>query len=337
MSGQAPDPAPLMALATSYWGSQALFAAVELGVFARLAKGPASAEQVAAAAGTRPRPTRLLLNALAALGLVREQQGTFTNTPVAAAFLAPASPAYLGEALGYARDMYHAWGELERALREDAPVASPESYLGEDEARTRRFVRGMHARAVGVGQALVSMVDLTGRRHMLDVGGGPGTYSALFTRRYPQLRARVLELPAVAAIADEILGSMGAAGRVSVIPGNYHHTPFPADNDVVLVSGVLHREREDRARDLIARAAGSLLPGGLLVVSDVFTDPGGAGPPFAALFGLNMLLSAPDGGVHADADVAAWMGEAGLVDATVRPFPPPMPHRVITAHRPEAG
>ena len=75
------------------------------------------------------------------------------------------------------------------------------------------------------------------------------------------------------------------------------------------------------------------MPNGLLVVSDVFTDAGGAGPAFAALFGLNMLLTAPDGGVHADADVAAWMRDEGLEVVQMQPFPPPMPHRVVIGRR----
>jgi hypothetical protein len=81
---------------------------------------------------------------------------------------------------------------------------------------------------------------------------------------------------------------------------------------------------------LLGKSAASLVPGGLLVVSDVLTDAGGATPSFAALFGVNMMLSAPNGGVHSDADVARWFGEAGFGDVTVRPFPPPMPHRVVT-------
>ena len=72
-----------------------------------------------------------------------------------------------------------------------------------------------------------------------------------------------------------------------------------------------------------------LEPGGLLVVGDVFTDAGGCSPPFAALFGLNMLLTAPDGGVHADADVAQWMLDAGFATTDIRAFPPPLPHRVV--------
>jgi len=65
-------------------------------------------------------------------------------------------------------------------------------------------------------------------------------------------------------------------------------------------------------------------------VSDVFTDAGGCSPPFAALFGLNMALTAHDGTVHADADVARWMQEAGFTGIVTRALPPPMPHRVVT-------
>jgi hypothetical protein len=71
----------------------------------------------------------------------------------------------------------------------------------------------------------------------------------------------------------------------------------------------------------------------LLLISDVFTDADGARPAFAALFGLNMMLSAPDGGVHADADVADWMRDAGFTAVDVRPFPPPMPHRLLIGEK----
>jgi len=97
--------------------------------------------------------------------------------------------------------------------------------------------------------------------------------------------------------------------------------------------GVLHRESAATCRSLIARAAEGLESGGVLVISDVFTDPDGTSPPFAALFGVNMMLSAPNGGVHADADVARWMKDEELMDVGTRPFPPPMPHRVLSGRK----
>ena len=69
-------------------------------------------------------------------------------------------------------------------------------------------------------------------------------------------------------------------------------------------------------------------------MSDVFADAGGTSPAFATLFGLNMLLTARDGGVHADADVAAWMEQAGCARTERRPFPPPMPHRLVIGYKP---
>jgi hypothetical protein len=105
---------------------------------------------------------------------------------------------------------------------------------------------------------------------------------------------------------------------------------FPAGNDVVMISGVFHRETEDTCRGFIRRAHQALEPGGMLIVSDVFTDAGGQGPLFATLFGLNMMLTAADGEVHADEDVATWMKQAGFGPVNKMSFPPPMPHRIVT-------
>lgn len=323
------DPSPLMRLSTAYWDSQALLTANRIGLFDLLADKPLDSNAIADKLQTAPRPTRLLLKACVGLGLLEEVEGGFHNTPLSAAFLVSGTPAYMGNAIRYSDNLYGAWGALETALREDRPTMAPETYLGRDAKKTRDFVYGMHDRALGIGRALVGLVDLSGRSRMLDVGGGPGTYSALLALRYPQLQSVVMDLPDVVAIAAEIVAGMGVADRVTTMAGDYMKTPFPQEKDVVLISGVFHRESEATCRSLIENAVASLLPGGLLLISDVFTDDGGAQPVFAAMFGLNMMLSAPDGGVHADADVARWMRDAGFATSEVRPFPPPMPHRLI--------
>ena len=84
---------------------------------------------------------------------------------------------------------------------------------------------------------------------------------------------------------------------------------------------------------MIAKASKCLDPGGSLIICDVFTDADGAGPAFATMFGLNMLLTAADGGVHADADVASWMEQAGFGTEPVIDFPGPMPHRVLVGRK----
>lgn len=328
-----PDPRGIMALATAYWGSQALFAARRLGVFEALDPGPATAPALARRLAVGERALTLLLNACAALGLLEKAGERYANAPAAAAFLVPGRPAYMGEALAYGEDVYAQWGALDRVVREGG-VERSEGYLGDDPERTRHFVYGMHGRALGVGGALVDLVDLADCGTLLDLGGGPGTYAALLLQRHPRLTATVVDLPPIAALAGEILDTMGVAGRVALLPGDYHEVALPAGQDAVLISGVLHRESPTRARRLIARAVAALAPGGRMVVSDVMTAPGDDGPAFATLFGLNMLLTAPDGGVHSTAHVTGWLAAAGLRVDPPRPFPPPMPHTVITATLP---
>lgn len=324
-----PDPSPIMRLTTAYWDSQAFLTACRLRIFDALAGEPRGAADLAGELNLDPRAAALFLNACTALGLLEKHEGLYRNSALAGVFLVSTSPAFMGNAVRYADHLYPAWGELEQALNTGQPVVPEASYLGQDPERTRAFVHGMHDRATAIGRALVALVDLEGRKSMLDVGGGPGTYSMLLTERYPGLVSTVLELEGVAAIAREIVASHGASERVSFVVGSYRETEFPSGNDVVLMSGMFHRETEASCRRLIEKARDALLPGGLLVVSDVFTDEGGASPAFATLFGLNMLLTAPDGTVHSDAGVAEWMREAGFSELASRPFPPPMPHRVV--------
>ena len=325
-----PDPGPIVRLTTAYWDSQALLTANRLQLFDQLASGPRSVEQVATALGLDARMTGLLLRVLASLGLLEQHDGGFANSPAAAAFLVSTSPAYMGGAMRYSDPLYATWGRLEEALRSGQPALAAETYLGDDPAHTRTFVHSMHGRAMGIARALVEVLDLTGRRRLLDVGGGPGTYSILLTGRYPGLHAEVLELPGVAAVAREIVAAAGAGERVALRDGDYHTAEFGSGYDVVLMSGMFHREHEASCRRLIDKARAALVPGGLLAVSDVFTDAGGCSPPFAALFGLNMALTAPHGTVHADADVARWMRDAGFDGVATRSLPPPMPHRVVS-------
>lgn len=329
MSG-APDPSSIVRLSTAFWDSQTLFTANRLRLFDALAGGPRTADDVAAALGTDARSTAMLMRALVGLGFLKKDGAQFENTPTAAVFLVSKSPAFMGNVITYSDKLYDAWGGLEGAVRSGKPSLPAETYLGDDPAHTRAFVVAMHERALGIARALVSVLDLSGRRSMLDVGGGPGTYSVMLTGQFAGLKSEVLELPGVAAVARELVAQAGASDRVSLRDGSYHTADFGRGFDVVLMSGMFHRETEAACRGLIARGAAALNPGGMLIVSDIFADAGGTHPPFASMFGLNMMLTAPDGGVHADADVQRWMADAGFGELRTVPLPPPMPHRVVT-------
>jgi ubiquinone/menaquinone biosynthesis C-methylase UbiE len=328
------NPARLVEMASAFYESCVLFAASDLGIFAELAElGDAEAETLAEACRLNLRGARLLLDACVALGLLGKDAGRYRNSPEAAAFLVPGSPADLSGAICYNRDVYAAWGKLAELVRTGRPVEPPELHLGEDPERTRTFVLAMHGRAMGIGRAVIPWLDLAGRKKILDIGGGPGTYSVLIAGAFPQAECTVVDLPEVARIADEIISGAGFADRVRTLAGDYHTLPLPSGQDAVIFFGVLHQEAPEAIRNLLRRAHRALNPGGIVYVLDMMTDSSRARPKFSALFGLNMALTTPNGWVFSEDELREWLEEAGFKGFTCRPVPPPMPHWLAAAKK----
>lgn len=330
-----PNPALLMRLALAYRSSMVLFAATELDVFTLLAEGARTAEELAEARGAKPEVVRLLMNACAAEGLLTADGAAYRNTPLAEAYLVRGRPAYIAHGLKFAEDLYPPWGRLADLVRTGRPVIEPESVLGEDTQKTRAFVLAMHERARGMSAVLPHGVDFSGRRRLLDVGGGPGTYSIALVRQTPGLTATVLDRPGVLEVTREIVASHGCADRIELLPGDYLTSPFGSGYDSVLLSGMMHRERPGTCQLLLGKSHDALVPGGLVVVSDVFFDDDHrSAPPFATYFALNMMLMSDEGSAHAKTAMARWMSDCGFSRVEVRELPPPNPHSLVVGIKP---
>ncbi len=324
-----------MRMAIAYRSSMTLFAATELELFTAMGSDGATLDELAGASGAKSEPLRLLLELCVAEGLITLDDGRYHNTPASDAFLVSGRPTYSAHQLKYAVDLYEPWRRLAETVRTGRPAIDPESILGDDKQKTRAFVLAMHERARGMSAVLPSGADFTGRKRLLDIGGGPGTYSMALVQKNPGLRSTVLDLPGVLEVTRELVDSLGFADRIDLRPGNYLTSDFGSGYDAVLLSGMMHRETEATCRDLLRRASNALDPGGLIVVSDVFFDNDNRNsPPFAVSFALNMMLTSPEGSAHARTEMARWMRDAGLTDVDVRPLPPPNPHTLVVGRKP---
>ncbi|HET9266620.1 MAG TPA: methyltransferase [Vicinamibacterales bacterium] len=334
-SGPLPSAAHLQQLALAHRSSMVLFTASELDVFTKIHEGHATVDALAAACGVQREPLRMVLEWCVADGTLTFDGAHFQNTPATTAYLVKGQPAYAANGLKYAQDLYPAWGGLTSLVRTGRPSIDPESILGDDKAKTRAFIYAMHERARGLGSILPAMVDFSGRRRLLDVGGGPGTYSIALVQKTPGLTSTVLDLPGVLEITKEIVEANGCSDRVSRLPGNYLTTPFGSGFDCALLSGMMHREHEAECRLLLKKSFDAMEPGGLVVVSDVFfEDDRKNSPPFALSFALNMMLTSNHGSAHAKTEMSRWMTDAGFVGIEQRPLPPPNPHTLVIGHKP---
>ena len=320
-------------LASAYYGSAVLFAAIDRGVFAAVEKSGAFADVVKTTGGNE-RGMRLLLDACVAEGLLEKNGETYCNTPAGKAALVPGGPADLTKAIRYNRDVYPAWGKLAEFASTGRPVERPEIHLGDDAARTKAFAAAMFGRATGIGRTVVPMLGtLSGR--VLDLAGGPGAYAILMCQANPAMTCVTVDLPAISAEARGYVEKFGLADRIECRAGDYHSDEYEREAyDAVTIFGALHQESPEAIVDVLKRARRALKPGGRVLVLDMMTDETHAAPKFSALFAVNMAITTANGWVFSDVELKEYLAAAGLVPGETRPVPPPMPHWLVTARRP---
>ena len=320
-------------LASAYYGSAVLFAAIDNDIFARVEAG----EFASATEAALPRGVRLLLDACVAEGLLEKNDGVYSNTAAGRMALVPGGPADLTKAIRYNRDVYPAWGRLADFARTGKPVERPEIHLGEDPVRTKAFAASMFGRAMGIGRSVVPMVDLKasvegGEIRLLDLAGGPAAYAILLCQENPSLKCVTVDLKAISAEAAGYVERFGLRDRIECRAGDYHTDTYEKGAyDAVTIFGALHQESPAQIVDILKRAHDALKPGGRLFVLDMMTDATRTAPKFSALFAVNMALTTENGWVFSDEELKGWMREAGFRPGETRAVPPPMPHWLVTA------
>ena len=324
----------IVELASAYYGSAVLFAAIDVDLFARIERG----EKITG------RGMTLLADACVAEGLLEKNGETYANTPAGKSALIPGGPADLTKAIRYNRDVYPAWGKLAEFAFTGKPVERPEVHLGENEERTKAFAAAMFGRAMGIGKGIVPMLGLgrgnctmcqyeqTNNFTVLDLAGGPGAYAILMCQANPGMTCVTVDLPAISAEARGYVAQFGLSDRIECRAGSYHTDEYEAEAyDVVTIFGALHQESPAQIVDILKRAHRALRPGGRLLVLDMMTDRTHTAPKFSALFAVNMALTTANGWVFSDEELKGWMREAGFEPGETRPVPPPMPHWLVTA------
>jgi (2Fe-2S) ferredoxin len=100
--------------------SRGILTALELDLFTAVAEGTSA--EMAAGMKTYPRATEMLLNALAAIGLLVKQDGVFRNTVAAEHYFCATSPDNVRPALLHIAHLWPRWSTLTECVRAGAAV-----------------------------------------------------------------------------------------------------------------------------------------------------------------------------------------------------------------------
>ena len=304
-------PRPLLETQRAYPLARLFMVATKLGAFTALPAGPAPAAAAPRRCGTNPAGTEKLLFALAGADYLRAEDGGYALTPVSRKWLLPDSPHSIVDKLLL---QFHEWDWLGRAedyVRTGEPL---ELHSMTDEGQWDLYQRGMRAMANAfAGEAVKRMPLPKDARDMLDIGGSHGYYSVALCRRHEGLRSVILDLPQAVQHAAPLLAAEGMGDRVVHRAGNALSDDLETDAyDIVLIAQVVHHFSENENRELAARVARALRPGGVYVVLDEFRprsakDAGQVG----ALLEFYFALTSQSGTWAVD-EITDWQRQAGL-------------------------
>jgi SAM-dependent methyltransferase len=310
------------AVAYGFMASQALFSALEVGLFTALAASSVGLDELARRLGLEPRPLRALLEACVATELLLRDGDRYRNSAGAARYLVRHARGYVGDY--YLRQIattLYPQVPAARAVVRGAAAGSTYAGFLEDPARTEEFIRGQHAGSSGPAYLLAKTLDAASYTRLLDLGGGSGAFAIEMVRRHG-LSAILVDHPSVVAVARKIVGEAGLDDRIRCVEGDVVAGAWPAGADLILLSYVVSSYGPPTLRALLERARAYLPAGGGLVVHDFALHGDRPGPRNAALWYFANLAISATTHPHTVDEITQAMTEAGFVGVTARPHVP---------------
>ena len=306
--------------------AQVLRACVELDVFARLAEGPARVEALAPRFGLSVDATGRLCAAAAGLKLLsRRRDGRYGLGALGAAMV--------GNAAIAAMVRHHAllYGDLAdpvallRRPRGEAALAAYWQYSAAAEAHeVTPYSALMAASQALVAGEVLGAYPVARHRHLMDVGGGDGSFLRAVHDVAPGLRLTLFDLPAVAAAFRTRL-----AGLATVVGGDAIRGALPADADLISLVRVIHDHDDAAALAILRAARAALTPGGTLLLAEPMAETPGA-ESVGAYFGF-YLLAMGRGEPRSAARLTVMLREAGFGAVRERRTRTPLLVRVLAA------
>ena len=295
-------------IARSYMESRILLTAVELDLFSLLAAETLSVEQVAARREANLRGLTILLDAAAAMGLLSKHGEDYRCEPEVACYLSADGAESVLPMLRFMANQWRKWSQLTEIVR-----GNTEPMIGQRSAENlAAFIGAMEVVSSPLAPSIAAAVKPGSAKALLDVGGGPGTFTRAFLEATPGLRATLFDQPEVIEMARTRLERAGLLGQVTLVGGDFDAEELPDGHDLALVSAIIHQGSPAENLELYRKVWRALEPGGRVIIRDHVLQPDRTHPWAAAVFAINMLVSTAGGNCYTFEEIRVGLEEAGF-------------------------
>ncbi|MDX2288937.1 MAG: methyltransferase [Hyphomicrobiaceae bacterium] len=327
----------LFDLVAGFVYSQILFALVKLDVPGRLAHGPMSLSALAQSIDVPEAGTRRLVEAAVALRLLAwRSDGRVALGELGAALAANPGVAAMVSHHGL---LYADLADPVALLRGEPRATALSAYwpyaTAAEPGALAADVVAPYCDLMGASQALIAgevldAYDVGRHRHLLDIGGGDGTFCLAAAGRAPALEITLFDLPAVAERAQARFETHGIARRARAVGGDFDRTPLPRGADLVSLVRVLYDHNDDKALRILKAARAAVAPGGHVIIAEPMAKAKGAETVGDAYFGL-YLLAMGSGRARSPSELIDLVGRAGFTGAKIVGTRMPLQTGLITA------
>ncbi|HEY1266011.1 MAG TPA: methyltransferase [Candidatus Binatia bacterium] len=308
------SPRPLMRILGDFGNSQILNASLEYDFFTHIHNGLHTSEEIARAAATDPRATRIVLDGLIALALVGKRQGKYFLTPTSETFLVRGKPAYMGDFRHVALALWDGMGQLKQTLKTGKPLSRMDT-VTELEV-WEKLVLGIIPVAQPVAKALCDVLKIgTERKGMrvLDIAGGSSIFGMTILSRDPTAQVTQLDWPNVNEVAKKLNRERGLDGKIRFVDGEFRTAKIEENfYDLAIASNFCRFESPEGNQELFRAAFRALRSGGFLAVNDFLPDEERTGPTFPLRFSVYTLTHTPGGECWTLSQYTDWLKQAGF-------------------------
>ncbi len=317
--------APLSSITTSMWKFRTLAAGIKLNVF-DVIQNIHNIKEIADELKLKKDAIERLLNALVAMELLEKKEDSYFNKPIAIKFLIKESNEYYGDFILMNEESDDSWKELDKVIINGSSIIENHR----EKLAKEGFTKAMHNNAQAPARAISELLDFSDKRHLLDIGGGSGAFSIILTNKYENLKATVIEQPAVCKTIKEYIEKEGNIDKVSILEGDYFQVEFPI-HDIALFGQIFHSNSKDQNAFLLKKVFDKLEENGIVIITEFLLDEDKTSPLFPALFSLNMLKQTKEGRAYTFSEIESWLKDVGFKNIEKQHLIGP--HTAIIAHK----
>ncbi|HYK35923.1 class I SAM-dependent methyltransferase [Alloacidobacterium sp.] len=318
---QQPTPERFISAVQAHQQTEAIKAAIELGIFTAIAEGNTTAATIANRCSAAERGVRILCDFLTIHSFLTKEGTQYALAPDSALFLNQHSPAYLGGTIEFLLTPRLREGHLRmtEAVRRGG-TALGEGTLVPENPDWVKFAEAMMPLMHMPAELTAAELHKGGEAHkVLDIAASHGIWGIAVAKQNPAAHIYAVDWKNVLEVAKQNAQAMGVADRYHFLPGSAFDVNFGDDYDLVLIPNFLHHFDPPTCVSFMRKVHASLKPGGRAAIVEVVPNPDRVTPPIAAGFSMTMLTTTPIGDAYTFAELKSISESAGFARVEIAP------------------